>query len=299
MCEGGFAKKVLACETPAGGGEISLELGRWRIRVAGLDGALVSGLASRWRPFVAEGGGACTLLLRAVRGAPGLWLPHWERMERYRVEGTLEGGRPCVRSYHFAMTPEDDPRAWRLALADAPDEPAERIVENAVRCAVVRLAASEGGLAIHAAGALREGRAYLLAGPSRSGKTTAVALSRGVAEDLGDDLAVILPEGGAWAAPALPFASFEQAPPKPPGSLFPVAGIFRLFRAEEPRLEELTPVLATASLVSCAALPHAIPDLADAVLECARRYVDTGRFAHLHFRRTPDFWRLLDPRGGG
>ncbi len=292
-------ERILACETPAGEGAISLALGRWRLGISGLEGALASGLARRWRPFLAEPGGPHSILLRAVGGAHDLWLPHWEWAERYRIEGSVEAGRPCVRSYHFAMAPEDDPRVWRLALAEAPDEPGERVVENAVRCVVARLAASEGGLAIHAGGALRDGRAYLFAGPSRSGKTTAVSLSREVADDLGDDLAVILPEGDGWAAPALPFASFEKAPPKPPGSLFPVAGIFRLFRAEEPRLEDLTPVIAAASLVSCAALPGAIPDLASAVLDCARRFVATGRFAHLHFRRAPDFWRLLDPRDGG
>ena len=47
-------------------------------------------------------------------------------------------------------------------------------------------------LALHGAGVMREERAYLFVGPSRSGKSTAVRLSA-PAISMGDDFAVVLP----------------------------------------------------------------------------------------------------------
>ena len=293
MQEDRYLPRILELDRPRGDGEIALSLGRWRVRITGLEDELAQVLALRWGAFVSRAQGADRAVLRAVRGTSDLWLPHWEWMERYRVEGTVENGQPVVRSYHFAMTQGED-AAWRLALADDPDEPMARVVENAVRTVVARLAVSDGGFAIHAAGALRRGRAYLLAGPSRSGKTTAIAVSRGLAEDLGDDLAVVLPDGSGWSAPALPFGSRDEAPPRPEGELFPVAGIYRLFQGEAPRVEELPRARAVASLVGCVASPWAVPDLADGILEGARRFVSTCRFAHLHFGMAPDFWPLLE-----
>jgi len=272
---------------------VALELGHWRIVLEGLDDALADALLRRWDGFHASPGGApATFVLRVVRGDDSLWLPHWERFERYRIEGTIEDETPLVRSYHFALAPNAGGRSWQFALADEPDEPVERIAENAVRYALARIAAEAGGFALHGAGVLEEGRAYVFAGPSRSGKSTAVALSA-PARSLGDDFAVLVPRDASWFTPALPFDSSEKAPPRPAGDLFPVAGIWRLFQAAAPKLEPVSRTIAAASLMGCAAFPWAMPDLSEAVLEHVRRYVTGAPFAHLHFRVAPDFWDLL------
>ena len=197
-----------------------------------------------------------------------------------------------VISYHFAHWQDDAPATWRCALADQGQEPAERVLENAVRCLVSRVAVEDGGFALHAGGVLDDGRAYLFAGPSRSGKTTAIALSSPRAS-LGDDFAVVLCRESCFFAAAVPFDNAESAPADPDRSLFALAGIWRLFQASAAWIEELDPVRATASLMSCVALPWTFPDLADSVLEQVERFVTESRFEHLHFRQTSDFWPLL------
>ena len=293
MTEPRLIDALRSLDRPRGARTVALALGEWCLALDGLDDALADTLESRWAGFTVPAGGAAPMrVLRVVRGGESLWLPHWKPFERYRIEGGVEGGVPFARSYHFALAPDARGDSWRLALADEADEPFERVVENVVRYMVARIAAEAGGFALHGASVLREGRAYVFAGPSRSGKSTAVALSAPAAS-LGDDFAVLLPHGTGWRVPAVPFDSSEKAPPKPETALFPVVGIWRLFQAAESRLETVPPTIAAASLMGCAAFPWAMPDLSESVLEHVRRYVGGAVFAHLHFRKTPDFWDLL------
>ncbi len=263
--------------------------------VEGLDRRLAHALKRRWGDFwIRRAEGRPRLVLRVLRGPDETWIPHWKPHERYRIEGKVVRGKPLVLSYHFALCPETGrPGVWRAAIAEVPSEPLERVVENVVRVALARVAAEDGGFALHGAGVLRGGRAYILAGPSRSGKTTAVALST-PGRSMGDDFALLLPGDGGWVAPALPFDSRERAPAKPEGGPFHVAGIWRLFPAAVTRIEVVRPAGAAASLMGCAAFPWAMPDLADSLLESVRRYVGGHPFAHLHFRKSADFWNLIE-----
>ncbi len=295
MPEIGLLDTLRSLDHPRGERSLALALGEFRLVLDGLDDGLADALARRWEGFVVPTREAPSArVVRVVRGeGESLWLPHWRAFERYRIEGTLERGVPVVRSYHFALAPDAEGGTWRFALADEPDEPVERIVENVARYALARMAAEAGGFALHGAGVLREGRAYVFAGPSRSGKSTAVALSA-PSRSLGDDFAVLVPGEPGWLTPALPFDSSEKAPPKSREDLFPVAGIWRLYQAAEPRLEPVAPTIAAASLMGCAAFPWAMPDLSESVLEHVRRYIGGAVFAHLHFRKAPDFWDLLE-----
>jgi hypothetical protein len=111
---------------------------------------------------------------------------------------------------------------------------------------------------------------------------------------LGDDFAVIVPAGGGWATPALPFDNTETAPADPIRGLVPLAGIFRLFHAERHRVERPTGVLAQASLLACAAFPWALPDLAGRAGESIARLASSGLYGHLHFAVDPGFWSVVE-----
>ena len=292
------ASDLLALNRPRGDEALHLRIGDWTLTVQGLDASMVSALDRRWGGFLLDrSSAAARITLRVFPSGPEGWLERWGKGERYRVEGGIEEDRLVVRSYHFALCPEEAPRSWRLGLTEQSEEPVERILDNAVRCLVARVATEEGGLALHGAGVLREGLAYLFAGPSRSGKSTAVRLSS-PAVSLGDDYAVLVRgKGGVWSAPAVPFENTEEAPPRPPQGLLPLAGVWRLFQSAEDRVERPPRGLAIASLMGCAAFPRAMPDLADAVLDHAKRFVSEAAFAHLHFRKTADFWKLIEFRG--
>jgi hypothetical protein len=206
-------------DRPAGSAARDLSIGTETIRFLGLSDAMATALDARWGGFLAAPhAGSPRMVVRAVRGDGSGWLPRWRPGEGYRLEADATGGPLVVRSYHFALGPEIS-GAWRLALCDPGDEPVGRVLDNAARYLVARLAIESGGLALHGAGLRRDGRAWIFAGPSGAGKTTAMGLSA-PAESLGDDFAVVLPTGGGWAAPALPFDNAEIAP-RDPAPRFP------------------------------------------------------------------------------
>ncbi len=284
-------QRLRGLDAPRGGEVRELAIGDWRIRLSGLDGALAACLDRRWAGFLAGGGAAPSVELETRRAGRPWMAPR--PGEPYRIECGLDGGVPVVWSYNFAAAPVDGAR-WRAGLADSGDEPVERAVENLVRYMVARLAVLEGGFALHGAGVLRDGRAHVFAGGSGSGKSTAVALST-EARSLGDDFAVVVPlTDGVWVTTAVPFDNRERAPVDPPRGWLPLAGVWRLHQTTRARVEHPPAFLARASLTACVAFAWALPDLADDWLRQVERFVATGLYAHLHFRRAPDFWQRID-----
>jgi len=284
--------RLARLDRSAGRAGRDLTIGTDTIRFQGLSDEFADVLDSRFRGFVAPPAtGPAHLVVRTVRGDGLGWLPRWRPGDSYRLEAEAGGGPLVVRSYHFALVPEVS-GAWRLAIEDRGAEPVGRVIENATRYLVARLAVARGGLALHGAGVLRGRQAFIFAGPSGAGKSTAIRLSS-PARSLGDDFAVVLPVSGGWGTPALPFDNAGVAPPDPVRGLCPLAGVWRLFQAEHHRVERPSGVMAQASLLACAAFPWALPDLADRSGEAVAALAASGLFGHLHFAPDPGFWSLL------
>ena len=273
-----------------------LSIGDSVLRIVGLDARLAATLEQRWGPFLVAASGRSPLATLQVHDhdGPG-WLGPAAAGEGYRLEALGDATQRVVVSYNFALCAAADGR-WRVAIRDGADEPVGRVLENAVRFLTARVAVELGGLPLHAAGVLRQGRAYLFAGPSRSGKTTAVSLSPETVS-LGDDLGLVIPAADGWCAPALPFDNAERIEHEPPRGLLSLAGIWRLHRAREHRVERPPTGLAIGSLLACAAFPWAMPEQAEALLEAATRLVADGLFAHLHFAKDEGFWAHLVGNG--
>jgi hypothetical protein len=271
----------------------TLTIGPFRLRLDGLDAELAARLEHRWGPFLAgssENEPSATIEIGASDGTA--LLPAPRPAERYRIE-PLPGARRGIASYGFtAAERKGCPHAWELELAPGGSEPAERRVENGVRFVTACLALDAGGLALHAAGVLVAGRAFLLAGPSRAGKSTAVVRSR-PAESLGDDFGVLVPHGGGWHVAAVPFDNAERIEPRARRGSFPLGRVLRVQQAERTWIEELSPLAAAASLASVAAFPWAVPAMGAALAERVERLAAGGSFAHLHFALDADLWTLL------
>jgi len=181
---------------------------------------------------------------------------------------------------------------WRAAISEAADEPLERIVENVVRFVIARVAAEDGGFALHASGVLRDGRAFLFAGPSRAGKSTVVRMLTD-ADSLGDDFGLVLPTPEGWMAPALPFDNAERGRADSPQGLFPVAGVWRLFQSER-TLSAVPPTgQAEASMMGCLGFTSAMPDLAATLLDHVDRFVAEAHYRHLYFAPDSALWTVL------
>jgi len=272
---------------------------RRRLRI-GRSGLSLQGLSDEWQQLLARRWGGFLEPASDSRSDMRVRLMRWGgegRLELtpgelYRIEALDDGVPPTVVSYNFAVCPDDSPNHWIAAIRDDADEPAGRILDNIARFLTARIAVDIGGFAMHAAGVLREGRAFLFAGASNAGKTTAVGLSE-PCRSLGDDMALVYPGDGGWVTPALPFDNSECASNQPPRGEFAVEGIWRLHQAAEHSVERLATGRAIASLMGCSALPWALPDLSNRLLDQVSGFVLEGRFAHLHFRRDSGFWTLL------
>ena len=225
-----------------------------------------------------------------MRGDRGTWIPPGAPGERYRLEAETDVEGVFAASYRFALGQESK-SSWRLVIEETPQEPLGRIVENAARYLVARLAAEGGGLALHGAGVTRRGRAWVFAGPSRSGKSTAVSNSDGTS--LGDDFAVLLPGPSGWVVPAVPFDNAESGSvaSSPP---LPLASVLRLHSSPQPKLTRRMGPMAHASLLSCTAFPWALPDLASKIDDAISEVIAAGLFGELELSPDPSFWDVLD-----
>jgi hypothetical protein len=288
--------RLLGLRIERGPERLTLRVADWELEIGGLDAELAEVLEERWGDFVGRAvSPSPTVSLRVLKGDAGLSLGRERAGEIYRLEAEREGECMLVRSHHVAICAEpDDPVSWRAGLAITDAEPPARIVENVVRYLIARLCVRDGGFALHGAGVLRDGRAHVFAGPSRSGKTTAVGLSPGTS--LGDDFSVVVDTAEGWQTTAVPFDNLERPPESPPTGWIPVSAIWRLERSTETDVRVPNAVQAAASLMASATFPWAMPDLADAMLEHVERFVSTSVFGILSFTKESDFWPLIESR---
>ncbi|MDH3629240.1 MAG: hypothetical protein OEV00_11415 [Acidobacteriota bacterium] len=273
------------------------------IHLDGLDEDATRRIEARWGPFLVtdddEFRASSTVVRVTVVEGPG-WLPVASPGEIYRLERVEHRGSALVVSYHYAVRFPDAEEEGdiEVAVVRTEREPIEQMLDNIARLVVARHTMDRGGLAIHGAGIVRDDQAFVFAGPSRAGKSTVTTLSR-PSRSLGDDFAVILPsgDGATWWTCALPFDNHPIVEtPVAPG-LLPLRGVWRLFQAgagESTRVETPNPIVATTSLMACAAFPAAISDRGESLLGAAGRYIAEGRFEHLTFTPDPEFWTLIE-----
>ncbi|NIM00556.1 MAG: hypothetical protein GTN89_06720 [Acidobacteria bacterium] len=268
-----------------------LVVGDRAFRFEGLSDEHAAALEHRWGPYLdRESGLPLDKTIHVTDADAGGWLGEPSPGEVYRVEALETPSGVLALSYAFALGPADG--GWRVALDTGSGEPPERSLENAARILAARTAAERGGFAMHSAGVLRGDRAWIFAGPSGAGKSTAVALSK-PSVSLGDDFGVVWPAVDGWVTAPLPFDNAETIRERPSEGSFPVAGIWKLFKSDRPRVERMTGLAAAASLSSCLALPWVLPDLSDRLLEQVEHFCRDTPFGHLHFGLEGDFWDVL------
>lgn len=137
---------------------------------------------------------------------------------------------------------------WSAADADA-DLPG--IVENFLRIVVAHRALEEGGVLLHSAAVVVDGRAFVFFGPSGAGKSTLCGLSveRGY-EVLSDELNVLLAGEAGVEVERLPFAG-DHGRSAGARRRFPLAGLFALEQGRHPARRPLARARAVAALVAC------------------------------------------------
>jgi len=142
----------------------------------------------------------------------------------------FEDGRWVLERGDFHA--ELDPALRRGSIRQAANPYA---IDAAFRILHSLLLAKQGGLLIHAASAVRNGRAFLFAGVSGAGKTTIARLAPPDATLLTDEISYLRREGDGYSAYGTPFAG-ELAQPGE-NVRAPLAALYLLAQGPENRIE--------------------------------------------------------------
>ncbi len=282
---------------PAGSRAMALELGPLRIEIGGLDDRLDAILRQRYGSYVGEpriGKGALRVRLALEDREYFIEPPDEPEFNPVFIE--IDGTRVRFLGYRLAGWFDTLEGEGLMLLAGGTYDPELRAIENYVRAAVAWQAASRGGALVHAAGAVRNGRAYLFFGESGAGKSTLSACSRR-ARVVSDDLSLLLPgEGGRLDLVGSPFRGTYEGG-EPVIGRFPLAAGFRIVKDNEAAVREISRVRALGELVGN------LPFVAEAfarrpdLFERIERAFDGIPLAHLHFRMDDSYWDAIERAG--
>ena len=268
---------------------MELDLSGPRVRLEGLSAAVAETAGSEWSAFLTSPAEAEPLLhLHAAyesREVPEeAWAPKSMRSEvaPERASFGMAEGRAEVDASGRADVV--------LARGLGPRE--FYTLANLVRACVAWRMPARGGLLLHAAGLVLEGRAHLLVGPESSGKSTWARLGEGAGgRVISDDLVLVDGAGERLEVLGSPFRSTHVADYRP--GRCPLASVLFPRHGTTPRLQPVSDLLATARLT--ANLPFVSEAIAvdERIAAALRRVVRTVRCAELTFAPEPSFVELL------
>lgn len=176
----------------------------------------------------------------------------------------------------------------------------DRAVENILRVTIAWLAVAQGGLLMHSASIVKDGRGYLFFGQSGAGKSTLSEQSRR-GQVISDDLTLILP--GTDGRPEVVGTPFRgtYAGGQPVHGRFPLAAAFRLRKTASGE------TVAVSELAVRRAMPDAIANLPFVVdqlgvdpglFEAVERVLRSFPIRELRFRKEDDsYWDAIEKAG--
>ena len=152
--------------------------------------------------------------------------------------------------------------------------------------------AGQGGFLLHAASAVRSGRAFLFFGPSGAGKTTIARLAPPDTTLLSDEISYVRKERLGYSAHGTPFTG-ELAQPGANTSA-PIAGLYYLVQAPRNHLTAMKPVDAVRALLESVLFFAEDPELVTLVFQSACDIVSRLPLYKLEFKRDQSVWDILE-----
>jgi hypothetical protein len=137
-----------------------------------------------------------------------------------------------------------DPGVGRGSVSQSPNPYA---IDSVLRIVHTLILARQGGFLVHAASAIRNGRAFLFAGVSGAGKTTISRLAPPDATLLTDEISYVRRTGAGYQACGTPFAG--ELAKVGENVTAPLEALFLLEKGPENRFEEIDRKAAVRSLL--------------------------------------------------
>jgi len=260
--------------------DVIVEIGGTPVRLATEDPAFVEILHSRYAGFITDRPAVPPLHLKIhlvsglasdaedvrVTRSDGLW--RFERSD-FVAEWSPETGRGTVR--------QTLPNPYSI-------DTVLRILHSVVL-------APQRGFLLHAASAIRHGRAFVFSGVSGAGKTTISRLAPPDVTLLSDEISYIRPNGGRYWAFGTPFAG-ELARAGENVSA-PIEAVFLLAQGPENRRDPVAPAEAARALLRNILFFAEDPNLVDLVFRSALDCVSRAPVCRLTFVPDPKVWEMI------
>jgi len=152
------------------------------------------------------------------------------------------------------------------------------------------------GLVLHASSVERGHAAYVFIGRSGAGKSTVAGLTRsaGEGEILSDELTFVGfgPQRGRPFIATLPFGQKHSV--RVESRRTPVGGLFALRRSDQANVVPMTRAQQVSAVVRASAIGVRDASLTTLALDAATRLVEGVPVKVLEFRRSPEFWRVIE-----
>jgi hypothetical protein len=164
--------------------------------------------------------------------------------------------------------------------------------DSVLRILHTLLLAERGGALMHAASALRNGRAHVFFGPSGAGKSTIVGLAPDDATLLSDEVSYLKRDREAYLACGTPFTGELERVGANVSA--PLAGLYRLVQGAGHRLEPMAPADGARALLESVLCFAIDPVVVTHVFETACDLVTRVPVQTLVFERDASVWDLIE-----
>ena len=164
-------------------------------------------------------------------------------------------------------------------------------IDCVLRIVHTLLLAKEGGFLLHAASAVRNGRAFMFSGVSGAGKTTISSLAPPGVSLLTDEISYVVKEPGGYFAFGTPFAG--ELARIGENLRAPIAEVFLLAQGRDNKIESLDEKVAVQALLRNILFFAEDPRMVSAVFHSACEFVRQVPVRRLTFRPDVKVWELI------
>jgi hypothetical protein len=258
---------------------ITIEIGGVPMRVHSTNDSFLEMLERRYAGFVTLGSHA-GFEFDIELGEPG----SGDADAELRV--TWDSGRWRVERGDFVA--EFNPLTRRGRVRQSPNPYS---IDAVFRILHTLLLAQEGGFLLHAASAIRDGKAFVFAGVSGAGKTTIASLAPADATLLTDEISYVRKDGDHYAAFGTPFAGELGKPGE--NVCAPIAGLYLLEKGPQNHVAPVTAAEASRAFLANVLFFAEDQELVRSVFRSACEFVAQVPVYRLTFVPDSRVWEML------
>jgi hypothetical protein len=164
-------------------------------------------------------------------------------------------------------------------------------IDSILRIVHTLVLSKQGGFLVHAASAVRNGRAFLFAGVSGAGKTTIARLAPGNATLLTDEISYVREQDGGYSAFGTPFTG--ELAKSGDNICAPIAALYLLAKGPENRIEPLARAEAGRALLANILFFAEDAELVKLVFASACEFVSRVPVYRLTFVPDTRVWEMI------